>query len=56
MSFEWSFVILVLIYYIGTVVNSLTRGRINTALVSLLLMLAGFWAHLLRRTSYKMQI
>lgn len=47
MSFEWSFVILVLIYYIGTVVNSLTRGRINTALVSLLLMLAGFWAHLL---------
>ena len=47
MGFEWSFVVLVFIYYIGTVVNSLTRGRINTALVSLILMLIGFWTQIL---------
>lgn len=47
MSFEWSLVVLVLIYYIGTVVNALTRGRVNTALFSLILMLIGFWMHLL---------
>jgi len=47
MSYEWSFVILVFIYYIGTVVNSLTRGRVNTALFSLLIMMAGFWLQLL---------
>lgn len=47
MGFEWSFVILVLIYYIGTFINVLSRGRVNTALVSLILMLLGFWLNLL---------
>lgn len=34
-------------YYISTVVNSLTKGRIGTAFMSFVLMLAGFWSGLL---------
>ena len=46
MTFAWSFTVLVGIYYLSTVVNNLTRGRVGTAFMSFVLMLLGFWSGL----------
>ena len=46
MTFAWAFTVLVGIYYVSTVINSLTRGRIGTAFTSFVLMLLGFWSGL----------
>ena len=46
LTFAWSFTVLVGIYYLSTVVNNLTRGRVGTAFMSFVLMLLGFWSGL----------
>ena len=43
MAFPWAFTILIGIYYLGSVVNRLSKARVGTALFVTIVMLAGFW-------------
>lgn len=47
MQFAWAITGLIGIYYVGTIINTKTGGRLGTALVSFILMMLGFWLGIL---------